>query len=65
MNYLMGALVCAALLVADFLIYQSSGASDCGDCSPGQILVSWGLIVLPLAIVGLLVAATLRTVRHR
>lgn len=51
--------------MVDFLLYQSSGASDCGECSGGQILVSWGLIVLPVAILGLLAAATAKKLRHR
>ena len=40
---------CGVLLVGDFLLYESSGASDCGSCSFGQTLLGWGLIVLPIA----------------
>lgn len=65
MRLFAGALAAGILLVVDFLLYQSSGASDCGECSVGQVLVAWGLIVLPVAILGLLGAATAKKLRHR
>ena len=40
---------CLVLLVGDFLLYESTGASDCGSCSLGQTLLGWGLILLPIA----------------
>jgi hypothetical protein len=40
------------LLLGDFLLYESSGASDCDSCSLGQTLLGWGLIVLPVVALG-------------
>jgi hypothetical protein len=58
------AVTCAGLLVVDFLLYESSGASDCASCSAGQTLLGWGLILLPVAVVVLLAVALVQAARR-
>lgn len=59
-------LVLAGSLVFDFALYQASGASDFfPTCNLGQTLLGWGLIVLPVGIVGCLIIGTVRVVRKR
>jgi hypothetical protein len=65
MKFILAAAGCAALAIADFLLYESSGASDCEPCSAGQSLLGWGLVVLPLAVLGLLALAAVSMLRRR
>ncbi len=59
------ALLCLPLLIIDFSMYEASGASDCVDCSIGQLALGWGLVLLPLVIVVCLLVAAVRGMRRR
>lgn len=56
---------CLPLLIIDLSMYEATGASDCIDCSIGQLALGWGLILLPLTIVVCLLIAAVRAFRRR